>query len=118
MPVSASPERAPVRLSLSDDPQTAAEAAPWIGPLVVLGSRASRYADKLSGRQLIVAISVPRRDFVAALVGCGWVMASPAPLLDTPLDTLREMEPQTPVRVVTEREVIADYFTRLNERTD
>lgn len=116
--MSAPSGRTPVRLALSEDAFGPAEAAPWIGPLVALGSRASRYVGKLSGHQLIVAISVPQRDFAAALVGCGWVLSSPAPQLRAPLDTLRVLEPNTPVRVVTEREVIADYFTRLNEDTD
>ena len=111
-----SPERAPVRLALSEDPLGAAEPAPWIGPSVALGTRASRYAARLDGRQLVVAISVPRRDFAAALVGCGWMMASPAPLLVPPLDAMRGLSPGTAVRVVTEREVLTGHFSALDER--
>ena len=42
---------------------------PWIGAFVSLGSRLRRYADTVSGRQLVVAVSVPRRDYAAALIG-------------------------------------------------
>lgn len=118
MPVAVSSPNAPVRLALSDDPFGPAEAASWIGPLVALGARASRYVDQADKRQLIVAISVPRRDFAAALVGCGWVMASREPSRTEPLDLLRGLTPHTPVRVVTAREVISDYFTRLDETTN
>jgi len=118
MPVTASSANAPLRLALSDDPLGQAEPAPWIGPLVALGARASRSISQFDGRQLIVTISVPRRDFAAALIGCGWVMASPESKRTAPLDVLRSLRPHTPVRVVTAREVIADYFTRLNEATD
>lgn len=118
MPVAASSANAPLRLALSDDPLGQAEPASWIGPLVALGARASRFISQFDGRQLIVAITVPRRDFAAALIGCGWVMASPEPKRTDPLEVLRGLQPHTPVRVVTTREVIADYFTRLNETTD
>jgi hypothetical protein len=113
--VSTSPERAPVRLALSEDLLGAPEPAPWIGPSLALGTRASRYAIRLDGRQLIVAISVPRRDFAAALVGCGWMMASPAPVLDPPLEVMRRLSPGTAIRVVTEREVLTGHFSALDE---
>jgi hypothetical protein len=116
--VTASSANAPLRLALSDDPLGHAEPASWIGPLVALGARTSRFKSQFNGRQLIVAISVPRRDFAAALVGCGWVMASPEPKRTDPLEVLRGLQPHTLVRVVTNREVIVDYFTRLNEATD
>lgn len=118
MPVAESSGNAPLRLALSDDPLGQAEPASWIGPLVALGARASRFIGQFEGRQLIVAISVPRRDFAAALIGCGWVMASPHPKRTDPLGVLRGLQPRTPVRVVTAGEVIADYFFRLNEAKD
>lgn len=116
--MAASSAVAPVRLALSDEPLGHAEPASWIGPLVALGARASRFIGQFEGRQLIVVISVPRRDFAAALIGCGWVMASPEPKRIDPLDVLRGLQPRTPVRVVTAGEVIADYFFRLNEAKD
>lgn len=108
-------ERVPVRMALSEDPFATAESAPWIGPLLALGTRASRFARTNFGRQLIVAVSVPRRDFAAVLVACGWVMARPAPENRCVMDVIRDLEPGTHVRVVTEREVILDRFTRLDE---
>lgn len=108
---------ATVKLALTDDPLTPAEAAPWIGPLVALGARASRYADTFKGRQLVIAISVPRRDFASALIGCGWVMASSPPTRQDPLTVLRRLAPRTLVRIVTARHVIIDFFDGLDETT-
>lgn len=107
---------AAVTLALTEDACTPGVAAPWIGPLVALGGRTARYVEKLdSGRQLVVVLSVPQRDFAAALVGVGWVMNSAAPAPSEPLDVLRQLEPGTPVRVVTHKEVIADHFRAIDE---
>ncbi|MEV0645512.1 hypothetical protein AB0I28_09630 [Phytomonospora sp. NPDC050363] len=86
--------------------------------MLALGARVSRYAATHSGQQLIVALSVPRRDFAAALIASGWVMTRPAPTLAAPLDILRTAKRGVVVRVVTEREVILDRFTRFNQTTD
>lgn len=115
MPTSASHQRLPAMLALAEDPLGPSEAAPWIGPLVVLGSCVTRYVGKLSGRQLIVAVSVPRRDFAAVLIGCGWVMASKAPLLRPPLELLRSVDPGTPLRAVNDHHVVAGLFSSLDE---
>lgn len=108
-------ERKPIRLALAEDPLTTGEPAPWIGPILALGTRASRFARTHSERQLVVAISVPRRDFAAVLVACGWVMARRTPQARPVMEVMRELESGTPVRVVTEREVILDRFTGLDE---
>jgi hypothetical protein len=109
-------DRAPIRLALAESPLGTPESAQWIGPLLALGTRASRFARTHTGRQLVVAVSVPRRDFAAVLVACGWIMARPAPdSSDTVLEVMRKLEPGTHVRLVTEREVILDRFTRLDE---
>lgn len=114
--MAASPAPAPVKLALTEDPVEPAVAAPWIGPLVALGSRASRYMAKLgTHRQLVVVLSVPQRDFAAALIGCGWVLASEAPVLAEPLETLRAMAPGEPLRAVNSRQVITDFFSALDE---
>lgn len=90
--------------------------ASWIGPLVALGGRASRYLKKLGAhRQLIVTLSVPQRDFAAVLIGCGWVMNSAPPEFHEPVEVLRELESDTPIRMVTDRYVIADRFRSLDE---
>lgn len=111
-----SPALASVRLALSEDPCETAIAASWIGPLVALGGLASRHMQKRgTDRQLVVVISVPKRDFAATLIGCGWVMNSIARELPEPVDVLRRLEPGTPVRVVTHNEVVADHFRAFDE---
>lgn len=62
---------------LADDPQSCPVPAPWAGGYLALGARLARYADGLDSRQLIVVLSVPRRDFVAVLVGAGWALTRP-----------------------------------------
>ena len=104
-----------VRLWISENPYTPRKAEFWIGPLVALAGMASRHATERPERQLIVAVSVPRRDFAAALVGCGWVLGSRAPQLDAPLEALRGFSTKTPVRLVTEKEVVTDHFIRLRD---
>lgn len=111
----ASPGDGPVRLVLSESRDDAGLAAPWIGPLLLLGTRAARFSSRVHGRQVVIAVSVPKRDFAAALIGCGWVLASDAPALAAPLDTLRTLEPGAPIRAVNNREVITGFFSGLNE---
>ena len=108
--------RPQVRLALSEGLGCAASPEPWIGPLVALGGMASRLKAGLPGRQVVVAISVPRRDYAAALVGCGWVAARPERRLDEPLAILRQLQPRTAVRLVTDDVVLTDYFLALDEQ--
>lgn len=115
MPVTASALRSPVLLALAEDASGQAVAAPWIEPLLTLGTRAARFIGDHPERQLVVAISVPSRDFAAALIGCGWVMASEAATLPDPLETLRSIGPGTPLRVVNDQHVISEFFSSLNE---
>lgn len=111
----ASPNSGRTRLVLSEDPDQPGRAARWIGPLLALGTRAARHHRSGGDRQLVITISVPRRDFAAALIGCGWVLASDAPALLDPLDALRAMEPGQPLRVVNNRAVITGVFSSLDE---
>lgn len=111
----ASPRGGPVRLVLSGSAEEPGQGAPWIGPLLALGTRAARYSRKVVGRQLVIALSVPKRDFAAALIGCGWVLASEEPVLAAPLDALRTLEPGQPLRAVNSRQVITGFFSSLNE---
>lgn len=101
---------------MAEDPTESACAAPWIGPLVALGARAWRYLAQLSGDQLVITVTVPRRDFAAVLVGCGWLMAHPAPVLKPPAKMLRELVPGTPVRVVTDTVITTSVYRSLDER--
>ena len=117
-PVSTPLDTSHVELSISEHPAEPRMADFWIGPLVALGGMAARHAEEHPTRQLIVAVSVPRRDFAAALVGCGWVLGSQAPQLDPPMEALRGLSPKTPVRLVTEEEVVTDHFVQLHDTDD
>jgi hypothetical protein len=86
--------------------------------LVALGTRVARFVRDRPNQQLVTVLSVPKRDFAAALIGCGWVMAAEAPILGDPLETLRSITSGTPIRVVTEREVITGLFWSLDEARD
>ena len=110
-----SPNLAPAQLTLSENVGAIGESAPWIGPLLALGARSARYADHHSDRQLVIALSVPSRDFSAALVGCGWVMTSKAQTLGDPLEILRSLSPGTPIRAVNDRHVVTGFFSSLTE---
>ncbi len=101
-------------LAIADSDAGVPVAAAWAGPLLALGNRVAKIAENLS-RQLVVVVSVPRRDFAAALLGCGWVIASKAPTLSQPLDVLRSLEPGAFIRVVNDHEVIHGRFNSLNE---
>ena len=114
----ASPTGARTQLVLSEYPGGHGRAAHWIGPIVALGTRAARHHRRTGDRQLVIALSVPKRDFAAALIGCGWVLASEAPTLPDPLDTLKRMQPGQPLRAVNSRHVIMGAFSSLNEAMD
>lgn len=103
------------RLALAEDPAGHSFAAQWIGPLVALGARAWRSLPQMSGTQLIITITVPRRDFAATLIGCGWLMAHTAPVLRSPIEVLRALAPGTPVRVVTDNLITTSIFRSLDE---
>lgn len=112
----ASSQGGPVQLELSESADEPGLAAPWIGRLVALGTRAARHSRNSSSRQLVIALSVPKRDFAAALIGCGWVLASEAPILPEPLEVLREMSAGQPLRAVNSSQVITGKFLSLDEQ--
>ncbi|WP_146112953.1 hypothetical protein [Arthrobacter sp. MYb214] len=103
------------RLLLSQSLDSTGQTASWIGPLLALGTRASRYSSKLEKRQLVVAVSVPIRDFAAVLIGCGWVLASKPKQLDTPLEVLRKLQAGDIIRVLNSSEIIVGRFSSLSE---
>lgn len=103
------------QLILSESLKEPGIAAPWIGHILVLGSRAARYHRSHADRQLVITISVPTRNYAAALIGCGWVLASDAQALPNPLDTLRAMEPGQALRAVNNSHVITGTFACLDE---
>ena len=113
-----SPAGGRTRLVLSEYPDQPGRATNWLGPMVALGARAARHHRRVGDRQLVIALSVPKRDFAAALIGCGWVLASEAPTLPDPLDTLKGLEPGRPLRAVNSRHVITGAFSYLDEDAD
>lgn len=84
--------------------------APWVGPLIDLGVRASRFCtdgNHLSASdQLFIAITVPTRVIASSLIAVGWLMASsPATAVDT-LERLRSTPAGTLIRMVTNKWII------------
>ncbi len=102
-------------LGLADDFGAPLAAAPWIGAFVSFGSLLRRYEQRLDGRQLVVAIAVPCRDYVAALIGAGWVLSSPAPILDPPIEVFRAAKRSTFLRGVTDNLIVTGAFSMLEE---
>ncbi len=102
-------------LGLSERRDESVRSAPWIGHLVTLGIRTSKYTDEQDGRQLVLAISVPRRDLAAALFSCGWVAACPAAEQVEPSNLLQALRPDTPIRVVTQNKVVTGLFSEFDE---
>jgi hypothetical protein len=102
-----------VLLGLAENDRDALRSAPWVGALVALGGMARRYVSTLTDRQLVVALSVPRRDFAAVLLGCGWTISAPPPRLDPPRQALRSLVRGTPIRAVTAQYMVEDHFEEL-----
>ncbi|WP_309081324.1 hypothetical protein [Zhihengliuella sp.] len=100
-------------LGLADQPGESMVVGPWIGSFVSLGSLLRRYLSKLEARQLILAVSVPRRDYVAALIGSGWMLSSPAPVLDDPLTVFEASDRSTYLRAVTDRLIVTGRFSKM-----
>ncbi|WP_243858414.1 hypothetical protein [Mycobacterium sp. DL440] len=107
--------RPKVMLGIADSASEAPGCDAFIGALISLGSLLRRYLGKLDGRQLVVAISLPRRDYAAALVGAGWMLSAPAPNLTEPITTFRSTEQGAFLRAVTHDKVVSGRFTSLNE---
>jgi hypothetical protein len=104
-----------VMLGIADEASTPLASDAFIGAFVGLGSLLRRYIPRLGGRQLVVALSVPRRDYVAALIGAGWMLKGPAPKLDEPIEVFRSADRQTYLRAVTEKKVVSGVFSNLDE---
>lgn len=105
-------------LALSESALGPAKAASWIGGLVVLGSRAAHWSRSHPDRQLIIAVSVPARDFAAALIGCGWMLAAPAPKLDQVRRAAASLVPGSPARLIAQTKIVADYFVGVDTVRD
>lgn len=107
----------PTLLGLADQPGAPLVAGPWIGSFVGLGSLLRRYLPKLEGRQLVLAVSVPRRDYVAALIGSGWMLSSPAPVLDEPLAVFEASDRSTFLRAVTDNRIVTGRFSHVEAKS-
>lgn len=107
------------RFCLSSTADGVTLAAPWIESLLQLGMQAWHYfANSETEDKTVLAVSVPNRDYAAALIGCGWVLASPSPELHDPMTALRHMKSGQPFRAVTSVQVRAEVFQGLDESYD
>jgi len=104
-----------VMLGIVDEAGAPLKGDPFIGAFVSLGSLLRRYLPRLEGRQLVVALSVPCRDYAAALIGAGWMLSGPTPKLDRPIDVFRRADRQTYLRAVTDKKVVTGIFSSLDE---
>ncbi|GAA2872957.1 hypothetical protein MIAR_07210 [Microbacterium arabinogalactanolyticum] len=104
-----------VLLSLADNPDSTSVCSSWIGPILALGTRLARKVDDFNGRQLIVAISVPSREYAAALIGSGWNLGRPPAQVTTdPFTVLRAALPLGNYRAVNANHVISGRFQGLS----
>jgi hypothetical protein len=104
-----------VVLGLADASREPLATAPWIGAFVALGSLLRRYLPRLEGRQLVLTISVPRRDYAAVLIGAGWMLSSRPPRVAEPIDVFRSTDRSKYLRAVTDKLILTGSFSRLEE---
>lgn len=105
-------------LQLSDSESGPRHAGSWIGHLLVLGSRVNHWSRTNPGRQAVVTLSVPTRDFAAALTGCGWLMAArPAALLAVP-DAVGNLKVGASVRMLTPTKIVVGQFKGVDYAKD
>jgi hypothetical protein len=103
-------ETVPGHLVLLDDEQREPVGAPWAGPLLALGARLARQPAPGPDSRLIVAVTLPTRDLAAVLIATGWVLTRPVAAPATIEQVLPSLEPNTPVRMITGDELVADCF--------
>jgi hypothetical protein len=102
--------------SLAENAETEPVEVAWAGSYLALGARLARHADSLQRKQLIVVLSVPRRDYVAALVGAGWTLTRPVPAgAGDPLQVARDGGSQAWYRALNASYVYAGELRELNE---
>lgn len=104
-----------IMLGIADEAGAPLKGDSFIGAFVSIGSLLRRYLPRLEGRQLVVALSVPCRDYAAALIGAGWMLSAPVPELGEPIDVFRHADRDTYLRAVTEKRVVTGRFTSLDE---
>ena len=99
--------------TLSEDAAAAGVQAKWIDHLVSCGLRVARYASKLEDKQLVLALSVPQRDYAAVLIACGWVLGAPRPSVSDPRTFLNTVQSGEKIRLVTRDKVVAAKYCRI-----
>ena len=99
---------------LSEDLYGSCASGDWIYQLVALGSRLSKYINFVESEQVIVVISVPSREFVAALIAYGWVLEKPVRPRMLPLEVIRLAQPGEIVRLVNKEQVVCGRFDRID----
>lgn len=102
--------------TLSEDVAAVGVQAKWIDHLVSCGLRAARYASKLEDKQLVLALSVPQRDYAAALIACGWVLGAKRPNVSDPRRVLERVEPGQKVCLTDSKHIVAAKFFRVDTR--
>lgn len=108
-----------VMLSIADNSESAPVRSSWIGPILALGTRLARRIDDFIGRQLVVAVSVPSREFAAGLIGAGWTLGRPPVEESTdPLTVFRAARTRAHYRAVNATHVISGVFRGLDESRD
>ncbi|WP_448006149.1 hypothetical protein [Agromyces bauzanensis] len=102
--------------SLAENAESEPVQVTWAGSYLALGARLARYVDSLDRKQLVVALSVPRRDYVAALVGAGWTLTRPAQGgAGDPLRIARELGSHAWCRALNASYVYVGELRELNE---
>jgi hypothetical protein len=89
--------------------------APWAGPLVALGACLVRRRIADSGSYVVVALTVPVRDYAAPLIATGWMLARKFHPSGFPSEVARSLSPGTPVRMVASGDLVAGRFFGLVE---
>ena len=102
--------------TLAEDAAAVGVQAKWIDHLVSCGLRAARYASKLENKQLVLALSVPQRDYAAALIACGWVLGAKRPNVSDPRRVLERVEPGQKVCLTDKKHIVAAKFFRVDTK--
>lgn len=102
-----SPATPRVVLGISDAIDDPLVEDPFIGGFIGLGACLRKYLPNADDRQLVVALSVPCRDYAAVLVGAGWMLAAESPELEEPIGVLSNTPTGSCVRVLTDTKVVA-----------
>ncbi|MGH8627300.1 MAG: hypothetical protein ACREYC_19215, partial [Gammaproteobacteria bacterium] len=106
-----------IGVALAESSSTELVPAPWATALVDLGARLARRAAALEDDQLVVALTVPVRDFAALLLATGWTLTRPTEIPGPPDEIAERLPRGTPVRMVTDQIVIANRFFGMQDAT-